>query len=97
MFPQAVGNTGTCTAQGFFLYIGAISGALLTGSISITFLLQVKFHLPEHRMRVAEKIFFAVSAAFPLLASIFLLLDEGFNTIPTGFCWIGTDPWACTS
>merc|ERR1719158_2518096 len=38
LFPQAVGTTGTCTAQGFFFVGGYLASVMFTGCISLSFL-----------------------------------------------------------
>jgi len=91
MFPQAAGNTGTCTAQGFFNYIGVTAGYLFTGCIAVSSLLQVRFRFSKKRMRFAEYFFFGVSIAFPLLTSVFILVDQGFNPNPLGYCTLYTN------
>lgn len=95
MFPQARGNTETCTAQGFFLYIGVCASVLLTGSIAVSFLLQIKFQFSERQMRVPERYFFGVGISTPLLASVMILIDGGFNPIAQGFCYVFISPMIC--
>jgi len=95
IYPHASGNTGTCTTQGFFLYIGQSSSVMFTGSIAISFLLQVKYQFREKQMRLAEKVLFGVSTGFPLLAAIIILANRGFNPVLFGNCFIETSPSFC--
>ena len=87
VFPQAAGTTGTCTAQGWFWFIGTMTGVIFTGSISLCFLFQVKFQWREQRMRIAEKVLFAVSTLIPLAYSFYALANGGFRPNPAlGWC-----------
>ena len=95
MFPQALGNIGTCTAQGFFLYMGVCASVLFTGSIAVSFLLQIKFQFSDRQMRVSERYFFGINTAIPLLAAVLILIDRGFNPIAKGFCYVFTSPMIC--
>mmetsp|Transcript_32660 Transcript_32660/g.36535 ORF Transcript_32660/g.36535 Transcript_32660/m.36535 type:complete len:433 (+) Transcript_32660:82-1380(+) len=95
IYPHASGNTGTCTTQGFFLYIGQSSSVMFTGSIAISFLLQVKYQFREKQMRLAEKVLFGVSTGFPLLTAIIILANRGFNPNLSGVCHIATSPYIC--
>merc|ERR1719262_532716 len=95
LFPHAIGNTTTCTIQGMLMYAGICASALFTGSIAVSFLLQVRFRFQEPQMRLAEKIMFAVSTLFPIVGSICVLVDEGFNPSTAGFCFIREGPLIC--
>ena len=95
MFPQAMGNTGTCTVQGFFKYFGSCASVLFTGCIALSFLLQVKFQFRERQMRIAERFFFGVCTAFPILFAIIIIADQGFNPHPMGFCTLAPSPMVC--
>lgn len=86
MFPQAAGNVGTCTAQGFFLFVGFRASVFFTGCIAVSSLLQVKFRFTKAKMRIAEYFFFGISIGFPLLGAVFILVDRGFNPNPLGYC-----------
>ena len=46
-------------------------------------------------MRLAEKVLLGVSTGFPLLASIIILANRGFNSDQSGFCHIHTSPTVC--
>jgi len=91
MFPQAVGNTRTCSAQGLFLYIGITAGYLFTGCIALSFLFQVRFGFSNKKLKIAEYLFFGVSVGFPLVTSVFVLVDQGFNLNPLGYCTLYTN------
>jgi len=88
MYPHASGTIGTCAAQGFFVTIGWMSGWLLTSSIAISFLLQVRYKFPEQRMRVAEYFFFGISVLYPIVGSVCIFVDKGFNPHVLGYCTI---------
>jgi len=86
VFPQAVGTRGTCTAQGWFWFVGTMTGVLFTGSISLSFLFQVKYQWHKQRMRIAEKVLFALSTLLPVSYSFYALFNGGFRPNP-GFGW----------
>lgn len=93
--PTAVGNRGTCTLQGYGMYIGTIASVLFTSSIAVSLLLQIKFGFREEDMWLAEYCFYGISTAFPFLTATIILADRGFNPVRSGFCFINTDPFIC--
>merc|ERR1712003_203234 len=85
-FPDAAGTAGTCTAQGYILYIGMASSCFFTASLAISFVLQVNFRFREKQMRIAEYFFFGLSTTLPLLSSVFFLTHQMFGPQSWGWC-----------
>jgi len=79
MYPDAIGNTLTCKIDGSLIWYGVLASALFTGSMAVSFLLQVKFKFQKKQMRIAEYFFFAVSIAYPLTAITIILLNGSFH------------------
>ena len=91
LYPQASGNTGTCTTQGFFLYLGQCASVLFTGSIAISFLLQVKYQFREKQMRLTEKVLFGVSTLLLNNTTKTIHFPLTYNTSKTRFYQKTTD------
>jgi len=83
MFPQSIGNALTCNVQGSLFFYGMLASVLFTGSLAVSFLLQVKFKFQKRQMRIAEYFFFGVSIAYPLICStLFLILGaNGYGSL----------------
>ena len=90
-----VGNQITCTVQGFFLQTFYIASIFYTASISVNFLLCVKYQWTEDQLRQRVEIYLhAVSWLVPVTLSILCLIFDLYN--PTAFfCYVATYPIGC--
>ena len=94
---QAVGNTATCTAQGFVNWAAICCGILYNTVMAMYYLLFLKFQWTEETFHTAGGKFFFL--AFPVLLgvgfSIWPLVDGAFNFIGTSFCSVLGYPFGC--
>jgi len=95
MYPQAIGNVGTCTAQGFFALFGTWSTVLFTGCISVSFVLQVRYQFSEEQMKIPEKCFIGISLIIPIIGGIVAVIYNGMNPAMHQSCWIAPKPFQC--
>ncbi len=91
----AAGNNVTCTLQGFFIILGTCGTIWYSLSLSIYFLLVVKFNLPDQKITKTYEPFLH---AFPILysTSISIYTYATHNINPSGpICWIDSRPSGC--
>merc|ERR1712032_1525910 len=95
MFPHAIGNVGTCRAQGFFLVVGGWISVFLTGFIAVSFVLQVKYQFTEEQMKIPEKCFIGISLIIPIVGAIIALFYNCVNPLTQQFCYVAQKPFMC--
>ena len=97
IMPAAKGTWLTCEVQAFAIQLFYYASIFYTAGISINFLLSVKYHWSERRIRkVAEPILHTVAWSIPLLTAILAWVFDMLN--PAGFfCYVSTYPIACES
>jgi hypothetical protein len=91
----AIGNTTSCEIRGFVSTIASCMAFLYSISLSLYFLLVVKYNESETRIkRKFEPFFHAVPILYSLVVSVYILATRNFNRIgPT--CWIAPRPYNC--
>lgn len=90
-----IGNQTTCNVQGFMVEMGALGTAFYNTSLSIYFLLSVRYGMKDEKIKKSiEPIFHVVSIGFPLSIGIVGVVKQCMN--PTLFnCWIVSYPANC--
>ena len=88
----AIGNDVSCDLQGFLTVAGFTGSILYSLSLTIYFLLVVKFNLPEAQIKKRyEPFLHAVPILLSCSASILTYATHNYN--PTGvICWIAPEP-----
>jgi len=89
----AVGNTRTCTAQGFFEQIG-VSAVMYNGSLSTFYYLRVRRGWPLSRIVKAEPWLHAIPLIFGLATMVAGLFLKLYN-YGVWDCWIAPYPLGC--
>jgi hypothetical protein len=91
----AIGNDATCELQAFSSVIGACGGVLYSFSLTLYFLLVIKFELSEVKIK---KKFEPLMHLFPILYSfimgVFIYATHNYNLSGTT-CWIESRPLGC--
>jgi len=95
--PWAVGNTGTCVANGFLTVGGSIVVALYLLSLSLYFFLKLNKRMADTDFsRLFEKKMHFLIIAFVFSFNLTALLSDSFNPIPTGaVCHVARYPTGC--
>ena len=94
-FWGAIGNDVTCDIQGFFVSAGFCGTFLYSLSLTVYFLLVVKYDMPEAKIKkYVEPFLHAVPIVYSLVAAISLYATNNYNDVGTG-CWIESDPLNC--
>mmetsp|Transcript_18068 Transcript_18068/g.27075 ORF Transcript_18068/g.27075 Transcript_18068/m.27075 type:complete len:399 (+) Transcript_18068:120-1316(+) len=95
--PWAVGNTGTCVANGLFNAGGSIGVALYLLSLSLYFFLKLNKRMADTDFsRLFEKKMHFLIIAFVFSFNLTALLSDSFNPIPTGaVCHVARYPTGC--
>ena len=96
---HTVGNYGTittCTAQGMLLYTSFLSAAFYYGSLSLYSFLGVlsNFHITGSHLRIERWIHIGIHV-YPLITVLYLMSEEGFNNVGTGYCLTVSDNPGC--
>lgn len=92
-FPLAAGNRASCNFQGFLLQL-AIGAPLYNCSLSLYYVLILKYRWTDVRLRVVEMWVHVAVLTFAVGSSILLLPLEQYN--PTGsVCWVIGNPQEC--
>ena len=91
----AVGNQATCEAMAFIRHIGAFTQPLYTASLSMYYLLVIKYSKSDDFIRSKIEVWMhVVSWGYPLIGAIVCLSLGLFNTSPRG-CRIAAYPLYC--
>ena len=91
----AIGNDITCDMQGFFATFGLCCTVLYSLSLTVYFLLVVKFKMSEAKIKKrAEPFLHAVPIVYSLAVSIYACVTNNFNSAGT-LCWIAPEPPNC--
>jgi len=95
--PWAVGNTGTCVANGFLTVGGSIVVALYLLSLSLYFFLKLNKRMADTDFsRLFEKKMHFLIIAFVFSFNLTALLTDSFNPLPTGVvCQLARFPPGC--
>lgn len=91
----AVGTTGSCTLQGFFTQFG-ITSSIYNASLSVYYLLVIKYGWREERIRKIEPLLHGIPLVWGVstsVAGLFLTLFNNANL----WCWIAPLPGNCVS
>ncbi|GFH57114.1 hypothetical protein CTEN210_13590 [Chaetoceros tenuissimus] len=93
----AIGNIGTCDAQGFFIYVGYLGSILYNVSLAMYYLCTIRFSLSERTFRERiEPFCHLISIVSSLAIAIFLLAKKSFNLDGRErFCYISATPKEC--
>jgi hypothetical protein len=92
-----LGNKVTCQIQGYFVLLGAVSGASLYMCLSWYFVCKMKFKVTSDKMsKIIEPVFILYSVASGLLMSIFFLSRDFIHSTPRhSFCTVGAEHSGC--
>ena len=91
----AIGNHTTCGMQGFFATLGLCGAVLYILSLSVYFLLVIRFNMQEVKIRkYAEPFLHAVPIIYSLTVSIYIYAVKNYN-ISLSYCWIESNPRNC--
>ena len=88
-YPYASGTIATCTIQGFVIHVGLIGSMLFTAWLSVGFVLMVKYNWREQKLMKLQWVLVIFTCLLAFGSAIFLAVEEYFNPVSTGFCWIG--------
>ena len=88
-YPYASGTIATCTIQGFLIQVGLIGSMLFTAWLSVGFVLMVKYNWREQKLMKLQWVLVIFTCLLAFGSAIFLAVEEYFNPVSTGFCWIG--------
>jgi hypothetical protein len=94
--PGANGNTATCTAQGFFIFTGALIACYYNCSICFYYLAIIKYDKKdEYIQKKLEPWFHGISILVPLVVTVTALFLEMYNTWGLGCAGITYQPPHC--
>ena len=94
----AVGNTLTCSINGFFTNF-LIGSMLYTACLAVYFVLKVRFEVHENVIsKYYEPFFHAIPIVVTLTSGVVGIFLEAFNPFDelAGFCWISDYPPGCS-
>ena len=89
------GTIGTCTAQGFLLYVGFDVVHLYYCMFSFYFYVAIKNDFDLAKVKRVETYIHLFVPMYPLCTGIYLLIIGGFNYGGYGFCFVGSSPLMC--
>lgn len=94
---DALGNTATCSVQGFFLNVASAITPMYTFGLSIYFLLRVKYRMPrEDFAEDVEWILHTVALLWNLLGNSYAFFTKSINATRAGsLCTIDALPLNC--
>lgn len=91
-----VGNAATCKAQGFFIQLGILGMPLYLISLSLYYLLVIRYNVNDDVIRRKVEPFMHVfSICIPLSTAIAALCLNLYHQ-KLFVCWIEAKPWGCT-
>ena len=90
----AVGNTTTCTIQGFFTNFN-IGVALYNTSLSVYYLLIVRYKFTKKRINKVELVMHLIPLSYAFVSGTIFAVDDAFN-FSGRFCWVSQLPLGCT-
>jgi len=85
-FPLALGNNASCDAQGFFIQLSTAS-FLYNVSLSVYYILMIKYRWSEQKMAAAEKYFHIFPIGWGLVTAI-LAVSMGLIGDADWDCWV---------
>ena len=92
---NASGNTATCTAQGFILFLGLMASQLYNCSLCLYYLIIIKYNKKDDYIRkFVEPWLHAVPILISLIGGITIAAKKAFNAGYTN-CSIRPDPPGC--
>ncbi|GFH47705.1 hypothetical protein CTEN210_04180 [Chaetoceros tenuissimus] len=92
---NASGSIATCTAQGFFAFVGLTAAPFYNCSLCFYYLFVItKNKKDEYIRKKVEPWLHALPIVISLTGAIIIASKEAFN-IGTSFCWVGSDPPGC--
>jgi hypothetical protein len=95
-----IGNTQTCTAQGFFLTFGLVSFSIYDSiSLAVFYLCSIGFQMTSETMKkYLEPLIHIMPIGAALMVALPPLLQDNYNpSIVTPWCIISPKPWFCTN
>lgn len=96
-FDWAMGNTATCSVQGFFAQFGAVSSSSAHSVLVWMYVMLIKFSWPEARLLRWLPIATGVSIALALVLAIYPAAIGYYNYNSETKCWVGSFPYQCDS
>ena len=78
------GNVYTCTAQGFFLYLGSIGKLAFSCCLLLYFVLVIRYKWTEEKLLKVEARMHAYALTVPFIQNIVGLILQIFNPAPYG-------------
>ena len=89
----AMGNTATCTAQGFFSNFN-LATALYNTCLSLYYLLIVRYRMTSKRIRTIERVMHSIPFIWSFFGGLLITADSSFNNAGQ-FCWVSQSPFGC--
>ncbi|CAB9516917.1 expressed unknown protein [Seminavis robusta] len=90
----AIGNTATCTAQGFLFQFGVHAAIGWDATLSATYLMIVRYNVAEFRLQAWERYYHIVIWPCTLAICIYPLV-RGMYNFNHSFCWLESYPNDC--
>eukprot|EP00537_Pseudo-nitzschia_pungens_P000397 CAMPEP_0172359642 /NCGR_PEP_ID=MMETSP1060-20121228/3832_1 /TAXON_ID=37318 /ORGANISM="Pseudo-nitzschia pungens, Strain cf. cingulata" /LENGTH=467 /DNA_ID=CAMNT_0013081403 /DNA_START=83 /DNA_END=1486 /DNA_ORIENTATION=- len=94
-FSGNYGTVGTCTAQGFLLYLSIRVGIMYYCSLSVYSYLGVLNNFQQEKYIWCEKWIHILVHVFPVVFSHHFLVNEDFNPSEMGYCKQSSHPFNC--
>ncbi|GFH56475.1 hypothetical protein CTEN210_12951 [Chaetoceros tenuissimus] len=92
---NASGIIATCTAQGFFAFLGLLAAPFYNCSLCFYYLFVITYNKKDEYIRKrVEPFLHAIPIMISFIGAIIIASKEAFNIGPS-FCWIGSDPPGC--
>ena len=91
----SIGNTASCTSQAFLLQVG-ITFMIYNASLSVYFLLTIRYNVSQSKMIWRERIMHVVCLVWGFISAIIPIPMELYNELGVGSgCWLGKFPQYC--
>ena len=92
---ELMGNTASCSAQGFFVQIG-MAIPLYTAMLCIFYLCFLCYGLTEKEfIKRFEPLIHLLCFVYPLSSAFIGAFSDSFNDIGVAMCWFAPYPWNC--
>ena len=92
-----LGNTDTCTAQGFFFVLGGTCASMYNCFLLVYYLLSIRYQMKDSTIsKLIEPLMHGYALAYGFSISISLIALDAFNPTPYDvWCTAITYPWWC--
>lgn len=90
-----IGNTLTCTIQGFILQLGFVASVIFSAGLSIFYFLTIQFGWKMHHLEKIEKVVQSFIWLTALAAAVYPIPIELYNN-NYDVCWLDSYPGDCS-